>query len=108
MKGSLDAAFMRRFRFVVNFPFPAAAERERIWQNVFPPDTPTAALNYKRLGQFNLSGGSISNIPLSAAFLAAKQEFPLVTMQVIFDAVRTEFRKLDRPINERDFALPSK
>jgi hypothetical protein len=28
MKSSLDAAFMRRFRFVVNFPFPAAAERE--------------------------------------------------------------------------------
>ena len=108
MKSSLDAAFMRRLRFVVNFSFPGKEEREKIWRKVFPPDTPTDELDYERLAQFNLSGGSINNIALNAAFLAAKLEPPLITMKVIFDAVRAEFRKLERPINEREFALPSR
>lgn len=108
MKSALDAAFARRFRFIVNFKFPAAAERKRIWQKVFPPETPTTALSYDRLAQFNLSGGSINNAAVNAAFMAANQEIPIVTMQTILDAVRSEFRKLDRPINERDFALPAK
>ncbi len=108
MKSALDTAFMRRLRFIVNFPFPGKEEREKIWQKVFPPDTPTYELDYERLAQFNLSGGSINNIALSAAFLATNQKQQRVTMQLIFDAVRTEFRKLDRPINERDFALPLK
>jgi hypothetical protein len=107
MKNSLDAAFIRRFRFIVNFPFPAAAERRQIWERVFPPETPIASLDYERLAQFNLSGGSISNIALNAAFLAARQEFPVVTMKLIFDAARTELRKNDQPVNERNFALPS-
>ncbi len=40
-KGSIDPAFMRRFRFVVQFPFPDAAQRAAIWQRVFPGETPT-------------------------------------------------------------------
>ena len=108
MKSSLDAAFMRRFRITVNFSFPGKQEREKIWQNVFPPDTPTDELDYERLAQFNLSGGSINNIALNAAFLATKRKPPCVTMQVIFDAVRTEFCKLDQPITERNFTLPLK
>ena len=109
MKSSLDAAFMRRFRFIVNFTFPGKEERRRIWEQVFPPGMPKdELLNYERLAQFNLSGGSISNIALSAAFAAARQKPPCVTMPIIFDAVRTEFRKLDQPINESNFALPLK
>ena len=37
MKSALDSAFLRRIRFVVNFPFPGAAERKAIWASVFPP-----------------------------------------------------------------------
>lgn len=107
MKSSLDAAFIRRLRFIINFPFPGKQEREKIWRKVFPPGTPTDELDYERLAQFNLSGGSINNIALNAAFLAAKPETPLVTMKIIFDAVRTEFGKRDQPFNEREFALPS-
>ena len=40
LKGSLDTAFRRRLRFVVQFPFPDAALRERIWRGVFPARTP--------------------------------------------------------------------
>jgi len=47
-------------------------------------------------------GGSIHNIALNAAFLAA-QAGAAVTMPLVLAAARTEFRKLERPINEADF-----
>jgi SpoVK/Ycf46/Vps4 family AAA+-type ATPase len=106
MKSSLDAAFMRRLRFIVNFPFPGVKERKAMWQKVFPPQTPTEDLDFNRLAQFNLTGGSIHNIAINAAFLAA-QAGSAVTMPLLLAAARTEFRKLDRPINESDFRASS-
>jgi SpoVK/Ycf46/Vps4 family AAA+-type ATPase len=109
MKSSLDTAFMRRFRFIVSFPFPGVAERARIWRNVFPPGTPTEELDFQRLAErFDLSGGSINNVALNAAFRAAAQKPPRVTTELIFDAVRTELRKNDRPVNEAKFVLPAR
>src|SRR5204863_5398739 len=40
LKSALDTAFLRRLRFVVNFPFPGISERKLMWQKVFPTDTP--------------------------------------------------------------------
>jgi hypothetical protein len=110
MKSALDPAFLRRLRFVVNFPFPSVAERKQIWQKVFPladparglPGTPTAGLDYDHLARLNLAGGNIHNIALNAAFLAAQAGVP-VSMQLILEAARIEFRKIERPINEADF-----
>lgn len=102
MKSALDHAFMRRLRFIVNFPFPGSVERQAMWQRAFPPETPTEELDFKRLSRLNLTGGSIHNIALNAAFLAA-QAGTLVTMPLVLAAARTEFRKLERPINEADF-----
>jgi hypothetical protein len=105
MKSALDTAFTRRLRFIVNFPFPGPAERKLIWQKVFPTSTPVdEGLDYDRLARFNLTGGSIHNIALNAAFLAA-QAGTAVTMQSILNAARAEFRKLERPINEAEFRL---
>ena len=101
-KSALDPAFMRRLRFIVNFPFPGPAERARLWQQVFPLEARTAPLDYDRLARFNLTGGSIHNIALNAAFLAA-QANTAVTMPLVLAATRTEMRKLERPINEADF-----
>jgi hypothetical protein len=102
MKNALDEAFMRRLRFVVNFPFPGLKERKIIMQKVFPSDVPKADLDYSRLGRLNLTGGSISNIAINAAFMAAQTGSP-VTMSLILSAAKTEFRKLERPVNEADF-----
>jgi hypothetical protein len=102
MKSALDTAFMRRLRFIVNFPFPSPVERKLIWQKVFPPQTPTVALDDERLARFNLTGGSIHNIAINAAFLAAHAG-SAVTMLLMLEATRGEFRKLDRPINEAEF-----
>jgi hypothetical protein len=102
MKSALDQAFLRRLRFIVTFPFPGTADRKRIWEKVFPAETPKDALDYDHLARLNLTGGSIHNVALSAAFLAARAGTP-VTMPLIFEAARTEFRKLEKPVNEADF-----
>ncbi len=103
MKTALDQAFMRRLRFIVNFPFPSPKERALIWQKVFPPQTPLAKLDFDRLGRFNLTGGSINNIALNAAFMAARQS-TTVTMPLVLAAARAEFRKLEKPVNDDAFA----
>lgn len=103
-KNAIDSAFMRRLRFVVNFSFPGMRERQVIWQKAFPIETPQQNLNFKQLARFNLTGGNIHNIVLNAAFLAAQAK-TAVTMPQVLAATRTEFRKLDRPINEADFQV---
>jgi SpoVK/Ycf46/Vps4 family AAA+-type ATPase len=102
MKSALDTAFLRRLRFIVRFPFPGVAERRAIWQKVFPADMPKGSLNYDRLARLNITGGHIHNIAINAAFLAARTGSP-VTIALILEAARAEFRKIERPINEADF-----
>ena len=103
MRSALDPAFLRRLRFVLTFPFPAAAERRAIWSKAFPPRTRTADLDLDRLAGFTATGGMISNIALNAAFLAARAGEP-VSMPLVLEAARTEFRKLELPVAESDFA----
>jgi hypothetical protein len=103
MKSALDQAFMRRLRFIVNFSIPGANERRRMWRRVFPSRVELGELDYDRLARLNVTGGSIANIALSAAFLAAEAD-SAVTMPLVLEAARVEYRKLDRPINEADFA----
>jgi ATPase family associated with various cellular activities (AAA) len=105
MKNALDAAFTRRLRFIVNFPFPGLVERREIWRDVFPPQTLTSGLDIERLARLNLTGGNIHNVALNAAFLAAKANQP-VTMPLIFDAARAEFGKLERLVSEADLYWP--
>jgi len=102
MKSALDTAFMRRLRFIVRFPFPGVAERKAIWQRVFPATMPKGMVDYDRLARLNITGGNIHSIALNAAFLAARAAAPL-TMRMILEAARAEFRKNERPINEADF-----
>lgn len=105
LRSALDQAFMRRLRFILNFQFPAAAQRADIWRKVFPVATPLGELDYQHLGRFNLTGGSIHNIALNAAFLAAGSSDQKITMPLVLDAIRGELRKLDKPVNEAEFRL---
>lgn len=101
-QSALDPAFMRRLRFVVNFPHPSAAQRKAMWEKVFPKETPTEELDFDRLARLNLTGGNISSIALSAAFQAAEAGVP-VTMPLIMESARTELRKQGRVVNELEF-----
>src|SRR5262249_49913089 len=102
MKNALDRAFLRRLRFIVSFPFPGIAERKAIWRRVFPAETPVDPIDIDWLARFTLTGGSIPNVALSAAFLAASRG-QAVGMPVVVDAIRVEMGKLEKPVNEADF-----
>jgi hypothetical protein len=86
---------------VVPFPFPDAAARARIWRGAFPPATPTDGLAYDRLARLNVAGGNIRTIALNAAFAAADTGGP-VQMIHILAAARTEYAKLERPLNDAE------
>jgi SpoVK/Ycf46/Vps4 family AAA+-type ATPase len=102
-KSDLDNAFVRRLRFIVDFPYPAAAERRRIWERAFAPGVPLRGVDFDHLASFDLSGGNIHSIALNAAFLGALAQPREVTMPLLLEAVRMEFRKLGRPVNEGEF-----
>jgi hypothetical protein len=98
MQNSLDPAFQRRLRFVVQFPFPDTGSRERIWRGVFPAGAPVEeGLDCAKLAQLNVTGGVIRNIALLAAFLAADQG-TAIGMRHVREAARTEYAKLEKPL----------
>lgn len=101
LRNSLDTAFMRRLRFVVQFPFPDATQRAEIWNRVFPKQTPTEGLNMRRLAQLNVAGGNIRNIALNAAFQAADAGEPVGMKHVLY-AARTEYTKLERTLTDSE------
>jgi hypothetical protein len=101
VKSSLDSAFLRRIRFVINFPFPDEAQRAAIWERIFPPGVPRERLDIARLARLHLAGGSIRNMALNAAFMAAESGGP-VRMSHLAQAARGEYAKLERPLNEAD------
>lgn len=102
MKSEMDGAFLRRLRFVVNFPVPTIEQRREIWQRAFPPQTPLRALDYERLARLSLTGGNIHTVAVNAA-LASAGNGGEVDMPHILRAARAEFRKLQKPINAADF-----
>jgi len=101
MKKALDTAFMRRIRFIIDFPFPDAAGRAEIWSRIFPKETPLSDLDIGRLARLNVAGGSIRNIALYAAFLAAEAG-ERVGMLHLLRAAQVEYGKLDRPLAESE------
>ncbi|MFD7783619.1 ATP-binding protein [Streptomyces nojiriensis] len=94
---AIDPAFVRRMRFVVTFPFPDTEQRARLWAGAFPPGVPTAGLDHRRLAQLAVSGGTIAQLALHAAFLAADEGVP-VGMRHVLAAARIEGDKLERPL----------
>jgi SpoVK/Ycf46/Vps4 family AAA+-type ATPase len=102
-KSSLDQAFLRRIRFVIEFPFPEAPQRAEMWRRVFPSRTPVQDFNIDRLARLRVSGGSIHNIAMGAAFLAADAGRP-VLMEHLLAAARAEFAKLETPLNDAEVA----
>jgi ATP-dependent 26S proteasome regulatory subunit len=101
LKSSLDQAFLRRIRFIVQFPFPDANQRAEIWRRVYPKSTPTDGLDPQKLAQLNVAGGNIRNIALNAAFLAAEAE-EAVAMKHLLQATKSEYVKLERPLTDTE------
>jgi SpoVK/Ycf46/Vps4 family AAA+-type ATPase len=100
-RSALDAAFLRRIRFVVDFPFPGLVEREAIWDRAFPPPAPVSGIDPVALARLEVPGGVIRNIALRAAFLAA-DEGVAVGMGHLAVAARRECAKHGRSVPEAE------
>lgn len=87
--GNIDEAFMRRITYVVHFPFPDADMRARIYRQMIPAQAPLDVdIDWAFLAEkFELSGGHIKNIVLSAAFAAAGQDEPIGMKHLLRAAV---------------------
>jgi hypothetical protein len=101
---NIDDAFVRRLDFVIDFPFPEADDRKRIWKLLLPAEAPLADdVDTEFLAiQFKLSGGAIRNCSLAAAFQAA-DEGQDIQMRHLVRAVAQEYGKQGRLTLEADF-----
>jgi|GEM_PF-535833 len=71
-KKDLDEAFLRRLRYIVDFPLPDVRERQRIWQQAIPEKVDASELNFEFLAkQFPLAGGNIRSIIFNACLQTA-------------------------------------
>jgi ATP-dependent 26S proteasome regulatory subunit len=100
----MDEAFTRRMHHIVEFPFPDADLRERIWKGLVPETAPLAVgVDFAFLArQFELSGGNIRNVALSAAFLAAECGGE-ICMEHFIRATARELQKLGRLPTRSEF-----
>ncbi|MCB1928967.1 MAG: ATP-binding protein [Rhodocyclaceae bacterium] len=99
---NIDDAFSRRMQFVVEFPTPDVASRERLWRRMFPPEAPVQRdIDFNFLAkQFELAGGDIRNIALDAAFRAAQEEGSIDLKQVLKAIAREQVKRGKAPSME--------
>ena len=116
-KQDLDEAFLRRLRYIVDFPLPDLKERQRIWHQVIPERVDASQLDFDFLAeQFPLAGGHIRSIVFNACLQAAGSEedksslnpddgtkSPQLTMEKVIVAVKREYDKLNRSVSVQQF-----
>jgi len=109
LRKNMDEAFVRRLHATVEFPVPGEAERRRIWGQVWPAATPRdPGLDTEFLARrIEVTGGSIRNIALAGAFLAAA-DGGVVTMTHLLHATRREYQKMGKVLtgSELDEHVP--
>jgi SpoVK/Ycf46/Vps4 family AAA+-type ATPase len=101
---NIDAAFVRRLSFMVEFPFPDEGHRLRIWRGIFPRQAPVAEdLDFAFLAcKFRIAGGNIKNVALAAAFQAAEAG-QAISMVHLVAALKREYQKLGKVCEKADF-----
>ena len=104
-KKDLDEAFMRRLRYIVQFPLPGPEERFRIWRAVLPKDVDCTDLDLAFLAErIPLSGGHIRSAVFSACLQSVDAEGPpTLRMGAVVRALKDEFEKLNRAVSLDQF-----
>lgn len=98
MRQNLDPAFLRRLRFIIDFPRPDAEAREKIWRQCLPDeshDLDDAAFR-QVARRIDLTGGHIRQMTLRAAFIAAAAGIR-INLDHIAQAAAAELAKLGMP-----------
>ncbi len=104
-KKDLDEAFLRRLRYVVDFPLPDVAERKRIWRQVIPERADSSQLDLDFLAhQFPLAGGNIRSIVFNACLQSANGSSAngtagTLSMDEVIVAIKREYDKLNRTLS---------
>jgi ATP-dependent 26S proteasome regulatory subunit len=104
LRKNMDDAFVRRMHFTVEFPFPTEADRCRIWEQIWPAETPRSTeLDLAFMARrFEIAGGNIRNIAVAAAFLAA-DDGQAVDMRHLLHATQREYQKMGQVVMEGEF-----
>ena len=108
LRQNIDPAFLRRIQVIVEFPAPDAEARLKIWEGMFPVGLgrPSAEELRPLAQRFRLSGGSIKNVVLDAAFRAVSENgcsTPAVTRRHLTLGVAREYQKLGRAMTRSEF-----
>jgi AAA+ superfamily predicted ATPase len=105
LRQNIDEAFLRRIHVIVEFPFPDETRRFEIWSNIFPPGVvrPTRDDIQALADQFRLTGGSIKNIALDAAFRARAAKESSISIRHLVAGIAREYQKLGKPITKGEF-----
>jgi hypothetical protein len=104
LRESLDSAFLRRLRFVLDFPFPDLALRTQLWTVALPSSVPQQGVEPPALARLMLAGGQIRSVSLNAAFLAAADGGVLKPKHLL-TAVRREYTKVGRALSDGEISL---
>lgn len=113
-KKDLDEAFLRRLRYIVDFPAPGEGERKRIWEQVIPGTVDRSEIDINFLArQFPLVGGHIRSIVFNACLQSSDHtvastgpgdEFRgKLRMEDVAIAVKREYDKLNRSVSLEHF-----
>jgi len=105
LQGNMDAAFVRRLRFILHFPSPDRELRRQLWERSLPgSEWRDDELELDALAdRFQLNGGAIHNIGLAAAHLAAATESGRITSAHVVRATQRELQKTGRPSDAAAF-----
>ncbi|MCL2311632.1 MAG: AAA family ATPase [Firmicutes bacterium] len=100
---NIDKAFFRRITYVIHFCTPNKNERKEIWQSIFSKYVPLSKdIDFDFVSKFEISGGSIKNIALSACFMAAEEKNK-VSMKHILISLENELKKQGHTALKSDF-----
>lgn len=101
---NIDDAFLRRMHFTIEFPFPSKECRLKIWKTLMPEKAPVADdIDFDFLANnFQLAGGNIKNIIVSAAFYAA-EDSGKIKMKHLVLGIKREYQKIGKVCSESDF-----
>jgi len=101
---NVDDAFKRRIKFMINFVFPTAEVRLKLWKTIIPK---TAALEEEIdfeffADNFELSGSNIKEILTNAAYMAASENTGIANRHIV-EAVKLNYKKYGKILIKEDF-----
>jgi SpoVK/Ycf46/Vps4 family AAA+-type ATPase len=105
-KKDLDEAFLRRLRFIIDFPPPEAEQRKEIWRQVTPETVDASQVDFDFLARtFDLTGGHINSIVFYACLQSAhgKNTKRQLAMEDVIVAVKREYDKMNRSVSLEHF-----